>query len=140
VKDLVHHPVVDEPLVLVNSALGRRFDPALPLISIEPGSATWRAVEPLLRAHHPQLLRGQLTPVESFAATVQMVKAGFGNGLVPLGLALALDSRCYRELPAVQRRVSLLTRKTINQLAGFALLREQLVRAATAYFAKRRRR
>jgi DNA-binding transcriptional LysR family regulator len=140
-KDLVHHPVIDEPLVLVNSGLGEKFDPELPLISIEPGSATWRAVEPLLRAHHPQLLRGRLTAVESFAATVQMVKAGFGNGLVPLGLALemALESRCYRELPAVKRRVSLLTRKTINQLAGFVLLREQLAQAAKDYFAKRRR-
>jgi hypothetical protein len=70
-----------------------------------------------------------------------MVKAGFGNGLVPLGLALemALESRCYRELPAVKRRVSLLTRKTINQLAGFVLLREQLAQAAKDYFAKRRR-
>jgi len=138
-KDLVHHPVIDEPLVLVHSRLGEKFDAKLPLISIEPASATWRAVEPLLRAHHPQLLRGQLTPVESFAAAVQMAKAGFGNGLVPLGLALemALDRRCYRELPAVKRRVSLLTRKTIDQLAGFVLLREQLTRAATAYFVKR---
>jgi DNA-binding transcriptional LysR family regulator len=140
-KDLVHHPVIDEPLVLVHSRLSEKFDAKLPLISIEPGSATWRAVEPRLRAHHPQLLRGQLTPVESFAATVQMVKAGFGNGLVPLGLALemGLDRRCYRELPAVKRRVSLLTRKTIDQLAGFVLLRERLTRAATAYFVKRRR-
>jgi hypothetical protein len=39
----------------------------------------------------------------------------------------------------VKRRVSLLTRKTINQLAGFGLLREQLTRAATAYFAGRGR-
>ncbi len=140
-KDLVRHPVVDEPLVLVNAGLGGRFDARLPLISIEPGSATWRAVEPLLRAHHPQLLRGRLTAVESFAATVQMVKAGFGNGLVPLGLALemALDRRSYRELPAVERRVALLTRKTISQLAGFALLRERLTQAAAAYFAQRRR-
>jgi DNA-binding transcriptional LysR family regulator len=138
-KDLVHHAVIDEPLVLVHARLGEKFDAKLPLISIEPSSATWRAVEPLLRAHHPRLLRGQLTPVESFAAAVQMAKAGFGNGLVPLGLALemALDRRCYRELPAVKRRVSLLTRKTINQLAGFVLLREQLTRAATAYFVKR---
>jgi DNA-binding transcriptional LysR family regulator len=141
-KDLVHHTVIDEPLVLVHSRLGEKFDARLPLISIEPSSATWRAVEPLLRAHHPQLLRSQLIPVESFAATVQMAKAGFGNGLVPLGLALemALDRPCYRELPAVKRRVSLLTRKTINQLAGFVLLRERLTRAATAYFVKRTRR
>ena len=70
-----------------------------------------------------------------------MVKAGFGDGLVPLGLALemALDRRSYRELPGVERRVALLTRKTINQLAGFALLRERLTQAAAAYFAQRRR-
>jgi len=140
-KDLVRHPVVEEPLVLVHSKLGERLDTGLPLISIEPSSATWRAVEPLLRGHHPQLLRGELTRVESFAAAVQMTKAGFGNGLVPLGLALelGLDPRRYRELPAVKRSVSLLTRKTISQLAGFSLLREQLTRAATAFFEKRRR-
>jgi len=137
-KDLVHHPLVDEPLVLVNAGLGVKADRRRPLISIVPGSATWRAIEPLLRAHHPQLLRGQLIPVESFAATLQMVKAGFGNGLVPLGLALemSLDRRCYRELPAIKRSVSLLTRKTINQLPAFRLLRERLARAATRYFAR----
>lgn len=140
-KDLIHHSLIDEPLVLINSGLGQKFDRKLPLISIESSSATWRAVEPLLRAHHPQLLRGQLIGVESFAATVQMVKAGFGNGLAPLGLALemTLDRRGYRELPAIKRRVSLLTRKTINQLGNFGLLREQLAHAAALYFANRKR-
>ena len=52
---------------------------------------------------------------------------------------MALDRRSYRELPAVERRVALLTRKTISQLAGFALLRERLTQAAAAYFAQRRR-
>jgi hypothetical protein len=52
---------------------------------------------------------------------------------------MGLTRRCYRELPGVERRVSLLTRKTINQLAGFGLLREQLTLAATAYFARRGR-
>lgn len=139
-KDLIHHPVIDEPLVLINSGLGAKFDKRLPLISIESSSATWRAVEPLLRTHHPLLLRSQLIGVESFAATVQMVKTGFGNGLAPLGLALemALDRRGYRELPMIKRRVSLLTRKTINQLANFGLLREQLAHAAGLYFAKRK--
>lgn len=137
-KDLVHHPLIDEPLVFVNAGLGVKADRSLPLISIEPGSATWRAIEPLLRARHPELLRGRLIAVESFAATVQMVKAGFGNGLVPLGLALemSLDRRCYRGLPAIKRTVSLLTRKTINQLPAFRLLRERLGRAAALYFAR----
>jgi hypothetical protein len=35
--------------------------------------------------------------------------------------------------------VSLLTRKTIDQLAAFVLLRERLTRAATAYFVTRKR-
>ena len=64
-----------------------------------------------------------------------------GNGLAPLGLALemTLDRRGYRELPAIKRRVSLLTRKTINQLGNFGLLREQLAHAAALYFANRKR-
>jgi DNA-binding transcriptional LysR family regulator len=139
VKDLIHCPVADEPMVLINSGLGRKPMDSRPLISIEAGSATWTAIVPSIRQHHPQLLKRQLVPVESFGATVQMVRAGFGDGLVPLGLALEmdLDRRCYRELPAIQRGVSLLTRKTIYHLASFNLLREQLVKAAASYFARR---
>src|SRR5262245_6876392 len=38
--DLVRHAVVDEPLVLVHARLAEVLDARLPLISIEPGSAT----------------------------------------------------------------------------------------------------
>jgi len=140
VKDLIHCPVVDEPMVLINSGLGRKPMDSRPLISIESGSATWTAIAPSIRQHHPQLLKRQLVPVESFGATVQMVRAGFGDGLLPLGLAIEmdLDRRCYRELSGVQRGVSLLTRKTVYHLASFDLLREQLVKAAASYFARRR--
>jgi DNA-binding transcriptional LysR family regulator len=81
-------------------------------------------------------------PVESFSAAVQMVRAGFGDGLIPLGLALEnrLDRRCYRELPSVVRPVALLVRKTVNQLAAFALFRERLLEATRAYFASARAR
>jgi DNA-binding transcriptional LysR family regulator len=87
-KDLIHYPVIDEPLVLVNSRFGARPRADMPLISIEANSATWRSIEPLLSAHHPQLLRRPLVPVETFGTTMQMVKAGFGDGLVPLGLVI----------------------------------------------------
>jgi DNA-binding transcriptional LysR family regulator len=135
-RDLIHYPVVDEPMVLVNSGARPKAMRDQPLISIEPSSATWRAIEPQLRAHQPNLLTRPLVPVETFSATVQMVKAGFGDGLVPLGIAieLHLDRRCYREVAGVRRQISLVTRKTVNQLAGFQHLREALVNEAVRYF------
>jgi DNA-binding transcriptional LysR family regulator len=139
-KDLIHYPLVDEPMVLIRSGLSRKVQHTAPLISIEPSSATWRAIEPLIKQHHPELLRRQVIPVESFSAAVQMVKAGFGDGLAPLGLAMemGLDRRCYRVVPAIKRRVSLLARKTIHQLESFARLRDHLTQAAAMYFAKGR--
>ena len=45
-----------------------------------------------------ELLRRPLVPVESFGATMQMVKAGFGDGIVPLGMVMDMDlkRRAYR--------------------------------------------
>ncbi len=138
-RDLIHYPVVDEPLVIIHSGSGARPARNRPLISIEPGSATWRAIEPQLRVRHPQLLARPLVPVETFSATVQMVRAGFGDGLVPLGIAIEMnvDRRSCRELPGVARHISLITRKTVNQLAAFRLLRESLVKEAARYFGAR---
>jgi DNA-binding transcriptional LysR family regulator len=137
--DLIQHELVAEPLVLVHAALGARADRRRPLISIEPTSATWRAVEPLLRQHHPELLGARLVPVESFGAALQMVKAGFGDGVVPLGLVMAtrLPRRAYRTLSGVERRIALLTRKTVDHLQSFRGLREQVEAAARAHFGLR---
>lgn len=137
-KDLIHHGVVDEPLVLVNAGTATRPVRNQPIITIEPGSATWRAMEPQLRLHHPALLARPLIPVETFSAALQMVKAGFGDGVVPLGLAIEmkLDRGCYRALRGVKRHISLITRKTVNQLPNFRLLREQLVAESAHYFSK----
>jgi DNA-binding transcriptional LysR family regulator len=134
--DVLHYPVTEEPLVHIHSSLGARPGRAAPLITIEPGSATWRAVEGPLRQHHPELLRRTLVPVESFSAALQMVKAGFGDGLAPLGLALEmrLPPRSYRALPGVRRRVSLVTRKTVHHLASFGRLRDAIITATAEYF------
>lgn len=131
-QDLIQHPLLSEPMVLVHAALGPRADRRRALISIEPSSATWRAIEPQLRQHHPELLGGRLLPVESFGAAMQMVKAGFGDGLLPEGLVLELrlPRRSYRRLANVSRQVVLLTRKTIEQSASFRALRDQLVKHA----------
>jgi DNA-binding transcriptional LysR family regulator len=138
--DVLHYPVTEEPLVHVHSSLGTKPVKGAPLITIEPGSATWRAVEAQLRQHQPELLRRPLVPVESFSAALQMVKAGFGEGMVPLGLALemGLPARSYRELAGVRRRVSLLTRKTVHHLASFGRLRDGIIVATAEYFAGRR--
>ena len=140
VSELVHHPLADEPMVLINASLGRRPAADAPLISIEPSSAAWRAIEPKLRALQPRLARRMRIPVESFSAAIQMVKAGFGDGLVPLGLVLEsrLGRECYRAVPGVARPVALLTRKTVDRLESFARLREGLRRATAAYFARAR--
>lgn len=139
-QDVLHYPVTEEPLVHVHSSLGSKPGKAAPLITIEPGSATWRAIEAPLRQHQPELLKRTLVPVESFSAALQMVKAGFGDGLVPLGLALemGLPTRSYRELDGVRRRVSLLTRKTVHHLASFGRLRDGIVAATAEYFSGRR--
>jgi DNA-binding transcriptional LysR family regulator len=138
-RDLILHPIVTEPLVLVCSGLGPRADRRRPLITIEPTSATFRAVQPLLQQHHPELLGARLVPVESFGAVLQMVKAGFGDGLLPVGLAqeAKVPRRAYRALPGVERHIALITRKTIDQLASFQELRERLAIEARAHLGQR---
>jgi DNA-binding transcriptional LysR family regulator len=137
-KDLIQHPLVDEALVLVLGELGSKMDRTLPLISIESTSATWRAIAPLLRAHHPDLCAGEIVFVESFGAVLQMSRAGFGNGLLPLGLALDMKiaRTSLRALPGVARRVSLLTRKSLHQQPAFLGFRDQLGRAVRQHFAE----
>jgi DNA-binding transcriptional LysR family regulator len=132
-RDLVQHPLALEPMVLLHAELAPRLARRAPLITIEPTSATWRAIQQQISTQQPQLLALPRVPVESFSAVVQMARAGFGNGLIPLGLALdlALDHRCYRRLPGIARRVVLITRKTVHDLPAFAALRAELTKATT---------
>jgi DNA-binding transcriptional LysR family regulator len=135
-RDLIRYPVIDEPMVLVNCGCSRKPDPAQPVITIERSSATWRAMDATMRKDHPELYRRQRIGVESFSAAVQMVRAGFGDGLVPLGLAreARLDPRCYKVVDGLVRKVALYTRKTVNQIPGFTRFREALTREAVACF------
>jgi len=78
-----------EPMVIVPSAL-QPLDYAvgdgLDVITIETRSGAWRSIEDDMRRLH---LRRQ-TSLESFFSVAQMALAGFGHGLVPLGVARTL--------------------------------------------------
>ncbi|MEQ1569278.1 MAG: LysR family transcriptional regulator [Myxococcota bacterium] len=126
--DLLHVPVVDEPLVELHGPV-----PGGPLITIEPTSATWRAVEGRLRRRHPELFARELVPVESFGAALQMVRAGFGDGLLPLGLVQQAGLAPTRAL-TVSREVCLAGRKTIAGMPAFGRLAEALARHAASWF------
>jgi len=137
VRDLVTHPVVVEPMTLVGCAFESPLTRGAPLITIEETSATFRAIQPALRAHHPELLGRRPVFVESFGAVVRMTRAGFGNGLVPLGLALDLrvPRKARRTLGRVARSIVLITRKSLQEAGTFVGFRDQLVKAATRHFA-----
>jgi DNA-binding transcriptional LysR family regulator len=141
-KDLVHYPVLAEPMVLVQESKRAGRGVERPIITIEPTAMTWRAIEPLLRSHYPELLTRPRLPVESFSAAIQMVKAGFGDGLVPLGLAQEARLRPHRlrVLRNASRPVTLLTRKTVNQAQRFTALRLAVEQAAREHFDARRGR
>jgi DNA-binding transcriptional LysR family regulator len=135
-RDLIRYPVIEEPMVLVNCGCVRKASNERPVITIEPGSATWRAMDAVMRKDHPELYRRHRIGVESFSAAVQMVRAGFGDGLVPLGLAraLKLDARCYRPVDGLVRKVALYTRKTVSQTPTFTRFRDALTREVIASF------
>lgn len=135
-SDLVRFPIVTEPMVLIGAGLKSAQARGAPLITIEAESATWRVVEPQIAEREPKLLSAKIVGVESFGAALQMVKAGFGNGLLPVGLVreLGIARESYRVLRHVGRPISLFTRKTVPQLESFTRLHDALARETQAYF------
>ena len=93
--DLEASYIVDETMVIVPSDL-RRFEfPAageLRVLTTPPQSETWRFIE--RQIHLGERRWGVHVQVEntmeSFQSVTQMARAGFGHGLVPLGVARTL--------------------------------------------------
>lgn len=105
--------IFEEPLVFLRSPTE-----STKLITIEQSSGTWRALQEKIE-RHPKLKNFDLIHIESFAAIVQMVKEGYGNGLVPMGIAqtLHLSKKDLLVLsPALSRQIKLISRKNISQL------------------------
>lgn len=109
--------IAEEPLVFVCN----RFDENAALetkkvITIEKNSGTWRNIEDQL-LKNTKVKSADFIFVESFAAISQMVKEGFGNGIIPLGLAqhLNIPKKGYVQFsPPITREIKLLSRKKLS--------------------------
>lgn len=105
--------IFEEPLVFLRSPTETNT-----LITIEKSSGTWKAIEEKV-TRHPKLKNYDLIHVESFAAIVQMVREGFGHGLVPMGIAqtMQLNKKDILLLsPNIKRQIKLISRKNVAQL------------------------
>ena len=99
----------------------------LPVLTIEPASATWSSLQRRLRRFTRQSgirLEVECT-LQSFACIAQMARHGLGHGLVPVGVARAMNipssDLFHFPPPGLTRPISLVGRSTT--LAG-PLVRE----------------
>ena len=138
--DLVARELCDEEFVIVPSELEPfqlpRRGKELSLLTVEAHSETWSALERRLRRWSSA--SGVSLQVENslqnFLAVTQLAQAGFGNGLVPIGVPRALgipDSKLVRfPKPGIQVPVSLVGRRTTLERAAarqfFDILKRQL--------------
>ena len=137
---LVTIPLADEPMVLVPSGM-RAFTPVgvVPVITIEAHSLTWAALSPRIR-RQAGAWGWSVDPVrtiESFPAVVQLARAGFGHGLVPLPLALAAGIPPGLCIPfpgegLARRIVAVARRRTLTRPAVAGLVERLVVAAAVA--------
>ncbi len=104
--ELARETLFEEAMVIVPSNLEKislRRGSELSVLSIEAGSATGRALRaPLSRLARERGIRLEIdATIQSYTAAVQLARAGFGHGLVPRSLAIALGipSATLVELP-----------------------------------------
>lgn len=134
-KNLISEVIFEESLVLLTN----RFDSQTAsnkLITIEPNSATWKALGDKIMKH-PKLKDFEMTYVESFSAIVQMVQEGFGHGLVPTGVALTMGApkKAVQQLtPTIKREIKLISRKNISLLPAIQSFQKSLKETSKELF------
>jgi DNA-binding transcriptional LysR family regulator len=121
-RDLLGEELGREPMLLIGRSRPRlRRGQTLAVWSIEPASATWRALEPGLQtlARERAIKLEVSRTLQSFPAVVQLARAGFAFGLVPLGIARAMGvpKQCMVALPGLARPITVFGRKTAFQRA-----------------------
>lgn len=93
--DLTALPVFKQRIVIVPSGLKKIAFPksgTLKVIAMEPHTEAWSFIQSGLRAGSPRWgasIEAETT-LQSFSAIAEMARAGFGHGVVPLGVARAL--------------------------------------------------
>ena len=89
-SDLVSEVIRQEPMVIIPSGLGalkyENGDP-LDVMTIESRSGAWGSIEENMQ----RMNLNRVASLESFFAVAQMALAGFGHGLVPVGVARTLS-------------------------------------------------
>lgn len=119
--DLLAEPLCEEAMVIVSGAQRPprlRRGQELRLSTIEPHSATWRAISrPLASfARERSLTLSVDHTLQSFMALTQLALHGFFDALVPIGVARALgvprDRLIRLPAPGLRRPVSLVGRKS----------------------------
>ncbi|MBK7960755.1 MAG: LysR family transcriptional regulator [Bdellovibrionales bacterium] len=83
VGGLISTTLGTEEMVLLGK---RKRSENKPVLTIETASATWREIGAAATTH-PQFQDKRFEYVESFAAAAQMAREGFGQALVPTGMA-----------------------------------------------------
>jgi DNA-binding transcriptional LysR family regulator len=122
--DLAAQHVVDEQFVIVPSALKPfRFpkDGILELLGIHKSSETWTFLNRMLAQNTSTWkIRIEMhSRMQNFMGVCQMARAGFGHGIVPLGVPLALgiprEKLVMFPNPGIKVPVSLIGRQTMLQ-------------------------
>jgi DNA-binding transcriptional LysR family regulator len=129
-QQLVSETILEEPMVLVTNNSNREENKNL--LTIEKSSGSWRALEDKI-LRHPKLKNFEITHSESFAAIIQMVKEGYGFGLVPLGLAQTMQVHKGNLLmlsPVLKRQIKLIARKGLAQQETVIEFKNHLLAAA----------
>lgn len=122
--------ILEEPMVLITGP--HQKEERLQLLTIEKSSGSWRALEDKI-LRHPKLKNYEISHSESFAAIIQMVKEGYGYGLVPLGLAQTMNvakTNILMLTPSVKRPIKLIARKGVAQQEAILEFKALLIEAA----------
>ncbi len=127
--------IVDEPMVFLPNKLDTQSE-SKTLLCIETNSGTWKLCkDKILR--HAKLKNYDLIHLESFAAIIQMVKEGYGNAIIPYGIALSmLGNKKETQLlsPTINRPIKLISHKNTAQLPSVAEFKNQLIDLAQEVF------
>ena len=123
---LVSETILEEPMVVVTNS---SREEQTHLITIEKSSGSWRALEDKI-LRHSKLKNFTITHSESFAAIIQMVKEGYGFGLVPLGLAQTMNvpkTNLLMLSPSIKRQIKLISRKNVAQQENITEFKNLLI-------------